>query len=157
MHYVRPSFTVSQLSRRNISWSSHYSKSILGYWMVSQLAAAMNDNFEHKKINWFCLFNPSFFSFFIHSNMNMTTQYFFFFFFFFFLGGGCPPPPPSHMPIKVLHMHCTVSMPCWKVTLKCKVPASINSLNCKLKLFVNQWKQWLFFFSNTCFCFEFYL
>ena len=26
IHYVRPSFTVSRLSRRNFSWSSHYSK-----------------------------------------------------------------------------------------------------------------------------------
>ena len=32
--YVRPSFTVSRLSRRNLSWSSHYSKSLSGYWMV---------------------------------------------------------------------------------------------------------------------------
>ena len=37
-YYVRPSFTVSRLSRRNSSWSSHYSKSLSGYWMVFQLA-----------------------------------------------------------------------------------------------------------------------
>ena len=38
IHYVRPSFTVSRLSRRNFSWSSHYSKSLSGYWMNFQLA-----------------------------------------------------------------------------------------------------------------------
>ena len=33
--YVRPSFTVYRLSRRNFSWSSYYySKSLPGYWMV---------------------------------------------------------------------------------------------------------------------------
>ena len=31
-HYIRPSFTVSRLSRRNFSWSGHYSKSLSGYW-----------------------------------------------------------------------------------------------------------------------------
>ena len=37
-HYVRPSFTVSLLSRRNFSWSSHYSKSLQGIEWFSQLA-----------------------------------------------------------------------------------------------------------------------
>ena len=37
-HYVRPSSTVSRLSRRNFSWYSQYSKSPSGDWMVSRLA-----------------------------------------------------------------------------------------------------------------------
>ena len=39
-HYVRPSFTVSRLSRRNFSWSSHYSKCLPGYWMVFSAGGA---------------------------------------------------------------------------------------------------------------------
>ena len=37
-HYVRPSFTVSRISRRNFSWSSHYSKVYQGIEWFSQLA-----------------------------------------------------------------------------------------------------------------------
>ena len=45
---VRPSHTVSRLSRRNFSWSSHYSKSLSGYWMVFPgSGATMFDRFEH--------------------------------------------------------------------------------------------------------------
>ena len=47
-HYVRPSFTVSRLSRRNFSWPIHYSKSLPGCWMVFPAGGAtMNDSFEH--------------------------------------------------------------------------------------------------------------
>ena len=37
-HYVRPLFTVSRLSRKNFSWSSHYSKVYQGIEWFSQLA-----------------------------------------------------------------------------------------------------------------------
>ena len=47
-HYGRSSFTVSWLSGRNFSWSSHYSKSLSGYRMVFPAAGAtMIDIFEH--------------------------------------------------------------------------------------------------------------
>ena len=46
--YVRPSFTVSRLSRMNLSWSSHYTKSLPGYWMVFPAGGAtIIDSFEH--------------------------------------------------------------------------------------------------------------
>ena len=48
LHFVRPSFTVYRLRRRNFSWSSHYSKSLSLYWMVFPAGGATKiGSFEH--------------------------------------------------------------------------------------------------------------